>query len=864
MEAKRTTLLKDSFFEIRIIELSEVPSGNDLGDIQEKICLHVSNFSENSMSIELLTFAIPEQNHDTTNCRLRSLVILREVTESLSKHISTIDIVQKTLEGELQKAGFRFKSLPFNEYLTAHELIESESMIVNFRKEMRQTDSSSIAPFISFDSISSVDAGSIYSALTQLPGCAISIQIIADNYTDQEKQMLAQLYADYDFLQTGSNQQQNRKGYILAKYPKDQMGYYQSVGQGPMFRVNMVILGEKDMAMQLNTVLRSSILSTNSRLFQMDSFLINEKQKLLSDKKSLPYNISKQIEQYLKSFSAFAAIHSTAILLKYSPQEVRSMLMLPTESLVSGLMPVHLDSLMPENKITSDMFENIDSLYIGEAKNHAVRIPWKSMCNNTAITGNIGTGKSNLLFKMILEARKLDINMLIIEPVKTEYRQLHAEIDELKTFSAGHQTSPLIINVFIPPQGVLLSQYRPMITEIFRLAFDMVTPLDVIFERSLKKTYQKYHWKDYSTTNDPDVVNFGFNEFLSVFKQQIQNSSYSPEIKGNLMSAGFYRFLSLIETDRDTFDCVNTIPTSEYTKGITLVELNSIHSETQKVLIMTITLLGLIAYFKSNPNRDNQRNLIFLDEAHVLLDSLTSNSSSIDSGKLIHHIFMNMLAEFRALRVGMVVCDQMASRIGSKILALCDNKIAFKQNEGAEVNVLSESMQFDEGTKKCLTRLTPGLAIFKSSITKDIPLLIKTQNMSDQIKKLPDEQLENLMTRFYRQNPSYFRPYRECSRVSECERGCSYKTRSDAAYLVSMLLDEVRKPIDSIDTLLPYISALPKVLPQVIERYISGSDSDKLKKCASIQFIRAAILTYPIQSDPQHVNKIIQTTIKEV
>ena len=500
--------MKDTSFDIRILELCEVSAKTDLSDFQERICLHISNFAENGLSLELLTFGVPNQNQKIKDCNLRSLVILREAKEDLSSQRSTIDIALRTVEGELRKAGFLIRNLTFNEYQEVSSLINSDSVIVNFRKEIHQSESNSIVPFISFDSISSLDSTSLFSALTQLPGCAISMQIIADNYTIHEKQMISQLYADYDSLHVGKSQQDTHRSYILAKYPKEQMGFYQSVGQGPMFRVNMIIIGEKSMAMQLNTVLRSAIMSTSNRLFQMESFLVNDKQSLLSDKKSLPYNISRQVEQYLTSHSAFANIKSTSILLKFAPKEVRALLILPTESLVMGTMPVHLDSMMPDIMLTQNVFQDSNSICIGESKNYSVNIPWKSMCNNTAITGNIGTGKSNLVFKMILEARKLGVNLLIIEPVKSEYRHLHSEIEEMKTFSAGNRTSPLIINVFIPPQGVELSQYRPLIAEIFRIAFDMTSPLDVIFERSLKKTYQKFHWKDYSTSEDPDVITF--------------------------------------------------------------------------------------------------------------------------------------------------------------------------------------------------------------------------------------------------------------------------------------------------------------------------------------------------------------------
>lgn len=41
--------------------------------------------------------------------------------------------------------------------------------------------------------------------------------------------------------------------------------------------------------------------------------------------------------------------------------------------------------------------------------------------------------------------------------------------------------------------------------DAFKAAFDMESPLDVIFSSALRKCYTKYGWKNTSKTGDDDV-----------------------------------------------------------------------------------------------------------------------------------------------------------------------------------------------------------------------------------------------------------------------------------------------------------------------------------------------------------------------
>ena len=113
---------------------------------------------------------------------------------------------------------------------------------------------------------------------------------------------------------------------------------------------------------------------------------------------------------------------------------------------------------------------------------------------------------------------------------------------------------------------------------------------------------------------------FGLYEFILIFRELLESSSYSREVKSNLQSGGLYRLMNLIQQNSNIYDNIHTIPIEDLLSAPTVLELNAIDNAEQKSLIMALLLINICVYTKHNQAGDGKlKNAILIDEAHVLL-----------------------------------------------------------------------------------------------------------------------------------------------------------------------------------------------------------------------------------------------------
>ena len=282
---------------------------------------------------------------------------------------------------------------------------------------------------------------------------------------------------------------------------------------------------------------------------------------------------------------------------------------------------------------------------------------------------------------MLLQFWKdFQIPFLAIEPTKTEYRSLIDAISELQIFTPGkNNVSPFVINPFIPPKGVTVESYTPSLAAAFKAAFSMPNPLPDIFLGAVNDCYTEYGWKKSSTIDDPDIELFGMYEFIRVFKKTIEHSNYKGDTKANIESAGIVRLISLIEQNRNIYDTIHTIPIGDLLHHPTVLELNAINNKEQKSLIMALMLILFCVYTKNNVSGDGKlKNVLLIDEAHVLLGQKSGSSEGADSQGSTVETLEDLIKEIRSYGTSIIIADQSPTSVGKEIVANTDVKIMFK------------------------------------------------------------------------------------------------------------------------------------------------------------------------------------------
>lgn len=243
------------------------------------------------------------------------------------------------------------------------------------------------------------------------------------------------------------------------------------------------------------------------------------------------------------------------------------------------------------------------------------------------VVGTPGSGKTTFSVGLLDRLwKEHHIPFLVIEPAKNEYRALVQSIPDLQVFTPGKNfISPFVFNPFVPPKNVKLETYKSTLKTAFAAAVSMSTPLDKIFEESINNCYSDFKWLD-TYTSDNKGLNFNISDFIKCFQKTFDEIGYTGDAK-NIGRAGVVRLNSLV----NLFDNYFSIPIEDLLQKPTIIELAAIENSDQKALIIALLLLSILAYVNSNyVGEGGLKNVILLEEAHVLLDA-DSNGSQGDA-----------------------------------------------------------------------------------------------------------------------------------------------------------------------------------------------------------------------------------------
>jgi hypothetical protein len=393
--------------------------------------------------------------------------------------------------------------------------------------------------------------------------------------------------------------------------------------------------------------------------------------------------------------------------------------------------------------------------------------------------------------------------------------------------------SPFVFNPFVPPKNVKLETYKSTLKTAFAAAVSMSSPLDKIFEEAVNNCYSDFRWLDSYTSDDKGLV-FNITDFIKCFEETFEAIGYTGDAK-NIGRAGLVRLQSLV----NLFDNYHSIPIEDLLSKPTIIELAAIENSDQKALIISLLLLSILAYVNSNYiGEGGLRNVILLEEAHVLLDAdANKGEGEANPSAIAQGLVKRMLAEIRSYGVGIVIADQSPRKVTTDVVALTDIKLAFRLVEATDKQILADSSNMDEIQEKRLAKLKPGEAFLYFG-KLDEPEEIKTEDyrLANKISiSLSDEGIKSLST-YWNERKYMLRPYPECSYCKYCLEGCDYNKRVLGREIARRIFTKNFKSDSADSRVVKDVFGKMKFL---IERELNDEQFDQyLLACVEIHLIR--------------------------
>lgn len=392
--------------------------------------------------------------------------------------------------------------------------------------------------------------------------------------------------------------------------------------------------------------------------------------------------------------------------------------------------------VVTENAITLGNVVNM-----GVEQNAKYSIDYNDLVRHTLVVGSTGSGKSCTCKRILTELLEKDVPALIIEPAKDDYVRWAIKMNRIlpkekqfRIYMPGFDSfegTPLntlrlcpfqpaaiagapvdmtsrcenlisLINASLPTDDILPVLIDETIYSIYDAAYPKV------FKSGAMMQQQEYY---------PLLTALSF-----MSKQVMKKKNYEEKVRANLATCLETRFQYLTRGTRGKL--LNVMHSTDYSELFdhpTVINISGISAARDKALIMSILMLSLYEYRKSQYTYDAayrakaQENrlmhLTLVEEAHNILMNPNPNATSNNPQKVVADLFTNILSEIRSYGEGMMIVDQYPTRLIPDAIKNTNYKVIHRLVSPDDSEVMASSISLRSEQEALIPCLTAGNAI---------------------------------------------------------------------------------------------------------------------------------------------------------
>ena len=221
---------------------------------------------------------------------------------------------------------------------------------------------------------------------------------------------------------------------------------------------------------------------------------------------------------------------------------------------------------------------------------------------------------------------------------------------------------------------------------------------------------------------------------------------YDKELKGNIKSAINARIDSLCIGSKGYIFNSNNVPDfNKLFSENTVLELESLSDDADKSFSMGLIIIFLNEYMqvkKELENTDGLKHILVIEEAHRLLKNTSSENNENfgnPKGKAVEH-FTNMLAEMRSYGEGIIVSEQIPTKLAPDVIKNSSNKIVHRLASKDDQEVIANTIGLKSEEAIYIGNQKTGYALCSKEGLYQ-PLMIKIKRVDS--KKVSDIYLYN-------------------------------------------------------------------------------------------------------------------------
>ncbi len=379
------------------------------------------------------------------------------------------------------------------------------------------------------------------------------------------------------------------------------------------------------------------------------------------------------------------------------------------------------------------------SVKIGDVIDHEcetkqeVRIGYEQLKRHMFVTGATGAGKSTTMRQLLLNLYNPQgddhIPFLVIEPVKREYRELKKWIKDLQVITLGAEDCPYGLSPFTVEPELGLVPHIDNLKAAFNASMGNYSSMPFILEDIIYKAYEACGWD--LTTGKNKFIEAGvvvaqdapkMDDLLPFVETSIHDffgdkqSDYGNSLFGALRA----RISSMTRGAKGSVlnKVDNAIDMAVLLKKPCVIELWPFTDNEEKAFIMALIMIKLYEYRQKVDILDKGKidhpleHVLVIEEAHRLLAKQQSAGEHSSSGRQkAVEFFADILAEIRSYGQGIVIVDQIPSKLIPDVLKNTDVKVAHRLADKEDREVLGGTMNLTKEQIDEVARLRPGAGV---------------------------------------------------------------------------------------------------------------------------------------------------------
>ena len=382
-------------------------------------------------------------------------------------------------------------------------------------------------------------------------------------------------------------------------------------------------------------------------------------------------------------------------------------------------------------------------------KGSAFTISTDDIRKHIFVSGLTGSGKTTTV-KHILH--RIDTPFLVIESAKREYRRLLADAkynDKLLVYTVGDSgVSPIRHNPFMVLPGVSLITHIDNLKSIFYASFSLYGPMPYILEKCIYNIYKDRGW-NLTTGNHQRVSIEKFadckhhrfiyptiRDLIDDVNRYVKDElEYKGELQDNIRSAIVARLESLaVGAKGFLFNTHDFINIEDLLTDRVVFELESLSDDDDKAFFVGL-MLALVSEYRQCLAResvlthtDDLHHVLVIEEAHRLLKNVqterTSEMLGNPKGKAVES-FCNLIAEMRSYGQGVIVAEQIPTKIAPDVIKNTNTKIIHRLVSIDDQIAVGTGLGLEEQECRYLNQLSAGTALaHKEGMSKPVEISV--------------------------------------------------------------------------------------------------------------------------------------------